>query len=133
MLAEELGVSNRVFFTGGEGRVVDYLSRMSVGCLSSLSEGFSNAILEYMAVGLPVIATDVGGNREAVVDGETGFLVVERTPEAFARPLIALLENEDLRTRMGAKGLARCLANFQLDHTIRELEDYYGTLVRTAR
>jgi glycosyltransferase involved in cell wall biosynthesis len=131
-LAEELGIRERVFFTRGEGKVIDYLSRMSVACLSSVSEGFSNAILEYMAVGLPVVATDVGGNREAVLDGETGFLVLERTPEAFAQPLIALLENEDLRRRMGDNGLSRCLANFELGKTIRDLEDYYIALVRAA-
>ena len=78
-LAEELGISDHVFFTRGEGRVVDYLSRMSIACLSSESEGLSNAILEYMAAGLPVVATDVGGNREAVVDSETGFLVREHS------------------------------------------------------
>ena len=131
-LARELGIGDRVFFTRGEGRVVDYLSRMSVACLSSESEGFSNAILEYMAAGLPVVATDVGGNREAVLDGETGFLVRERTPEAFAQPLIELLRNENLRRRMGTNGLARCLANFERDKTIRDLEDYYAALVRAA-
>jgi glycosyltransferase involved in cell wall biosynthesis len=131
-LAEELGIRDRVFFTRGEGRVIDYLVRMSVACLSSESEGFSNAILEYMAVGLPVVATDVGGNCEAVLDGETGLLVRDRTPEAFARPLIELLKNEDLRRRMGANGLARCLAHFERGKTIRDLEDYYAGLVRAA-
>jgi glycosyltransferase involved in cell wall biosynthesis len=131
-LAEELGISNRVFFTRGEGRVVDYLSRMSVACLSSLSEGVPNAILEYMAAGLPVVATDVGAIGEAVVDGETGFLVRERTPEAFAQPLIDLLGNEDLRRRMGANGLARCLSNFERGKTIRDLEAYYAALLRAA-
>ncbi len=106
-LAEELGIGARVFFTRGEGQVIDYLGRMSVACLSSLSEGFSNAILEYMACGLPVVATDVGGNREQVIDGATGFLVRERSPEAFARPLIELLENEELRLKMGKNGLER--------------------------
>ncbi len=132
-LADDLGISSRVFFTRGEGRVVDYLSRMSVACLSSRSEGVPNAILEYMAAGLPVVATDVGGIAEAVVDGETGFLVHERTPEAFAQPLIELLRNEDLRRRLGAQGLARCLANFERGKTIRDLEDYYAALVRAVR
>jgi glycosyltransferase involved in cell wall biosynthesis len=131
-LAEELGIHDRVFFTRGEGRVIDYLARMSVACLSSESEGFSNAILEYMACGLPVVATDVGGNRELVVDGETGFVVRDRTPEAFARPLVELLENEKLRQRMSASGLARCLSNFETSKTIRDLENYYSGLIRRA-
>ena len=127
-LADELGIHDRVFFTRGEGRVIDCLARMSVACLSSESEGLSNAILEYMAAGLPVVATDVGGNREAVLDGETGFLVRERTPAAFARPLIELLQNEDLRVRMGKNGLARCRSNFEMGQTIRDLENYYSAL-----
>ena len=129
-LAAELGIRDRVFFTRGEGRVIDYLARMSVACLSSASEGFSNAILEYMAFGLPVVATDVGGNREAVLDGETGFLVQERSPEAFAEPLIKLLEDNDLRHQMGTNGLARCLANFEAGTTTRNLENYYSVLIR---
>lgn len=109
--------------------MIDYLARMSVLCLPSESEGFSNAIREYMAVGLPVVATDVGGNREAVVGGETGFLVRERTPEAFARPLIELLDSEDLRRRMGANGRARCLSTFEMGKTTHDPEDYYAALV----
>ena len=54
------------------------------------------------------------------------------TPEAFARPLIELLENDELRRRMGAHGMARCLANFEIGKTIRDLEDYYFALVRAA-
>ena len=85
-----------------------------------------------MACGLPVVATDVGGNRELVIDGETGFLVRERTPEAFARPLVELLENEKLRLRMGKNGLERCLSNFEVGKTIRDLENYYLGLIRRA-
>ena len=72
-LSTELGIGDRVFFTMGEGNMMDWLARMSIGCLTSISEGFSNAIMEYMAAGMPVVAIDVGGNRDAVVEGETGF------------------------------------------------------------
>lgn len=124
-LASSLGIRSRVFFTKGEGRVIDYLARFSVACLTSQSEGFSNAILEYMALGLPVVATDVGGNAEAIVEGETGYLVADRTPEAFAAPVIRLLEDDALRASMGAKAIARCRENFEIDRTIRVLEDYF--------
>jgi glycosyltransferase involved in cell wall biosynthesis len=83
-LAVELGINDKVFFSEGRGVVEDYLRRMSIGCLTSQSEGFSNAILEYMASGLPVVASNVGGNSEAIADGETGYIVRERTPEALA-------------------------------------------------
>jgi len=125
----ELGIGDRVFFTQGEGNVMDWLAGMSIGCLTSISEGFSNAIMEYMAAGLPVVAINVGGNRDAIVDGETGFLVPERTPEAFAKPLIELLRNEKLRATMGAKGFQRCTELFEVGKTIGQLEDFYESLM----
>ncbi len=128
-LASELGIRERVFFTQGEGNVMDYLVRMSIGCLTSFSEGFSNAIMEYMAAGLPSVAIDVGGNRDAIIDGETGYLVQERSPEAFARPLIELLRNEPLRASMGDKGFQRCVENFEVGKTIGQLEEFYESLV----
>ena len=129
-LAAELGIGDRVFFTQGEGNMMDWLSRMAIGCLTSISEGFSNAIMEYMAAGMPVVAIDVGGNRDAVVDGETGYLVPERSPEKFAEPIIKLLRNDELRASMGAKGFERCLQLFEVQKTIGQLEDYYRSLLR---
>jgi glycosyltransferase involved in cell wall biosynthesis len=132
-LASELGIRDRVFFTQGEGNVMDYLARMSIGCLTSFSEGFSNAIMEYMAAGLPSVAIDVGGNRDAIIDGETGYLVAERSPEAFARPLIELLRNDKLRIGMGEKAFQRCVENFEVGKTIGQLEEFYKRLVSNAR
>jgi glycosyltransferase involved in cell wall biosynthesis len=132
-LAQELGIAERVFFTQGKGKVVDYLSRMCIGCLTSHSEGFSNSIMEYMAAGLPAVATAVGGNLEAIVDGKTGYLVHERTSEAFAKPLIDLLENEGLRKQMGELGYVRCAENFEIGKTIRSLEDFYLSLAASRR
>ncbi|MCL4401856.1 MAG: glycosyltransferase [Acidobacteria bacterium] len=128
-LAAELGIGNRVFFADGRGAVPDHLRRMCIGCLSSRSEGFSNAILEYMAAGLPVVATDVGGNGEAIAGGETGYLVRERTPEAFARPLVELLCDEDRRAAMGRRSFERCRERFEINAGIRRLEDYYRSLL----
>jgi glycosyltransferase involved in cell wall biosynthesis len=129
-LANELGIADRVFFTRGDGNMMDWLSRMSIGCLTSISEGFSNAIMEYMAAGMPVVAIDVGGNRDAVVDGETGYLVPQRSPEKFAEPIIKLLRDEGLRASMGAKGFDRCRQLFEVQKTIGQLEDYYRSLLR---
>jgi glycosyltransferase involved in cell wall biosynthesis len=132
-LAAELGIGDRVFFTMGEGNMMDWLARMSIGCLTSISEGFSNAIMEYMAAGMPVVAIDVGGNRDAVVEGETGFLVPERSPEAFAQPIIRLLRDEPLRAKMGDAGFVRCSELFEVQKTIGQLEDYYRALLAEKR
>jgi L-malate glycosyltransferase len=127
-LAEELGISGRVTFTDGRGEVADHLRRMSISCLSSASEGFSNAILESMAAGLPVVATDVGGNAEAIEDGVTGYLVGDRTPEAFARPIVELLRNRVRLDEMGHRALERCRERFEIGGAVRRLENYYRAL-----
>ena len=132
-LSSELGIRERVFFTQGEGKIMDCLARMSIGCLTSISEGFSNAIMEYMAAGLPAVAIDVGGNRDAIVDGETGFLVKERSPEAFAKSLIQLLRNEELRASMGEKGFQRCVEKFEVEKTIGQLEEFYESLIDSRK
>jgi glycosyltransferase involved in cell wall biosynthesis len=131
-LAAELGIGRKVFFTDGRGAIEDYLPRMSVACLSSRSEGFSNAILEYMAAGLPIVATDVGGNAEAVSDGETGYIVRERTPEAFAAPVIHLLESENVRAAMARRALDRCRRLFSMDAYGERMREYYRSLARPA-
>jgi L-malate glycosyltransferase len=129
-LASELGIGSKVFITDGRGSVPDALHCMSIGCLSSSSEGFSNAILEYMAAGLPVVATDVGGNREAIEHGVTGYIVPDRTPESFASPIIELLGNEARRRAMGRAGYERCRRLFDMDVAVREHEKYYERLAR---
>lgn len=129
--AEELGISPAVFFSNGRGAVADYLRRMSIATLSSESEGFSNAILEYMAAGLPVVATDVGGNGEAIQHGETGYLVQGRDPEMFAAPIIELLQNDDRRRSMGKHSLERCRNFFSMEAFTSRLENYYRDLAQT--
>ncbi len=128
-LAAELGIAERVFFTDGSVVVPDYLGRMAVGCLSSKSEGFSNAILEYMAAGLPVVATDVGGNAEAVEHGVTGYIVPHGDPAALAEPIIQLLTDERRRAEMGRRSLQRCREKFEIAAVVRRYEDYYQALV----
>lgn len=126
--AVELGIRGRLYFSKPGHPVVDYLARFDVACLTSKSEGFSNAILEYMAAGLPVVATDVGGNAEAIEEGVTGFLVAERTGDALAAPMVRLLRDETLRREMGQRSWERCRDRFEMNHCIREFERYYRSL-----
>ncbi len=128
-LAAELGIRQNVFLTNGQGSVPDYLARMSVACLTSLSESLPNAILEYMAAGLPVVATDVGGISELIQDGVTGYLVRTRTPEALAGPIIRLLTDDALRARMGRSSLERGSTEFDLDAAVKRLQDFYSGAV----
>jgi glycosyltransferase involved in cell wall biosynthesis len=78
-----------------------------------------------MAAGLPVVATDVGGNSEAIADGETGYLVRDRTPEAFAEPIIRLLECENLRAAMGRRARERCRSLFSIEVYGERMRQFY--------
>ena len=78
-----------------------------------------------MATGLPVVATDVGGVAELVRDGVNGFLVRTRTAEAFAEPIIRLLQDENLRAAMGLRGLERARTEFEIAASVARLEQFY--------
>jgi len=132
-LAVELGIGEQTFFIGRTERVADLLAASDVCVLSSQAEGFSNSILEYMAAGLPVVATDAGGNRELIVDGRTGFLVRERTPGAFAAPILQLLRDGVMRSAFGRAGLERCQEMFEMSVAVQNTQQYYEQLITNVQ
>ena len=91
-------------FTGRCASVPDLLAASDICVLSSQAEGFSNSILEYMAAGRAVVATDVGGASEAIVEGQTGYLVKSGDDRTMAERIISLLKDPDKRRAMGAGG-----------------------------
>src|ERR1043165_3358870 len=103
-LARELGLSQSCLFIGRCASVPDLLTASDVCVLSSQAEGFSNSILEYMAAGRAVVATNVGGASEAIVEGETGHLVNAGDDRAMAERLVSLLRDPDKSRRMGLNG-----------------------------
>jgi glycosyltransferase involved in cell wall biosynthesis len=132
-LSEQLNISRHVEFSPLGASVPEALGKMSVACLSSESEGLPNAVLEYMAAGLPVVATDVGGVPELVEDNVTGFLVRKRTPEAFAEPIIRLLQDPGLRLAMGKSGRERAEKELDIAAAVRRLETFYFDAVTKTR
>jgi len=102
---------------------------MDVGCLTPGSnEGFSNAVLEQMAVGVPMVVTDVGGNSEAIVDGESGRLVRAFDSAALARALIDLYLNPMCREAMGHSARRRIEEKFSLQQMCAEHANLYRLL-----
>ena len=103
-LAPELELEESCLFIGRCANVPDLLTASDICVLSSQAEGFSNSILEYMAAGRAVVATNVGGASEAVVEGETGHLVKSGDHQAMAERIIELLRDPARRVRMGLNG-----------------------------
>lgn len=98
-----LGLETAVLLTGDRGDVPALLPAFDVFAATSRNEGYSIALLEAAAAGLPAVASDVGGNREIVQDGSTGLVVTDRTPEVFARAFESLAAAPEVRARMGAQ------------------------------
>jgi glycosyltransferase involved in cell wall biosynthesis len=128
-LSAELGLGDAVCFHGFQMDVRPFLVGADAFVLSSVSEGIALTLLEAMAAALPVVATDVGGNREVVVPGETGFLVPARDPAALARALITLLSDPMRASQLGAAGRARVTTEFALDATVAAYESLYSELL----
>ncbi len=118
----DLGLVNHVKLDGklSQDLVVEALQKSDVFILSSLSEGISNALLEAMSCGLPVVTTDCGGMTEAVSDGVEGFVVPIRDPAAMSDKLLKLARDQDLRQRMGRAGRERVLAEFNSQSQIED-------------
>jgi glycosyltransferase involved in cell wall biosynthesis len=96
---------------------------------TSVTEGFSNVLLEAAASGLPLVATEVGGNPEMIVPGENGCLVPVAQPEQVAEAALALAGNPDLRRRMGARSRELVKQRFSLDSMVRQHEHLYERLL----
>jgi glycosyltransferase involved in cell wall biosynthesis len=134
-LAAQLNLGDRVIFTGERNDVPQLLQEINLSILPSLSEGLSNALLEAMAAGLPVVATNVGGNPEVVQHGRTGLLVPARDSAALGQAIIRILESPELARQFGKAGFERVRNHFSLTATVRRTENLYLELLeeRTGR
>jgi glycosyltransferase involved in cell wall biosynthesis len=129
LVAERHGVSERVRFLGRREDVAMCLAEADIFVLMSRYEAFPLSILEAMRAGLPVVASDVGGVSEAVVEGETGFLIPRGNGSSLQDRLRTLVEQPELRRRMGSAGRARFLAGFTRERMVeRTLEVYEQAL-----
>ena len=124
-----LGLESRIVFTGFRSDVRELLSEATISVLPSLSEGTSNTLLESMAAGIPVVATNVGGNPEVIEDAVSGLLVPPRDSAAIAAAVGRLLEDEDLALRLGQAGMRRVSELFSLSGSVQQTEHLYQRLV----
>jgi glycosyltransferase involved in cell wall biosynthesis len=126
----DLITKGQVVFIAGKTDVLPLLYDAYVGVLVSHpeihAEGCSNSLLEYMACSLPVICGESGGNREVVIDGDTGFIIPPRNPTALAEKLSLLREKPDLAHRMGVAGRERILRHFSVEKMVKGYIEAYN-------
>lgn len=127
-LVGRLGIERSVIFTGVRTDVPNFLRVATVGTLTSETEACSNALLEYSASGLPVVATDVGGNCEIVLEGRSGYLVPPGQAGPLAERLIELLKDPARAARMGQAGQTHVEQRFSLNRAVEQYEKLFENL-----
>lgn len=116
-------------FLGKRSGIESLINAMDICILSTFTEGISNSILEYMALGKPVIATKGGGTMEIVKDKQTGFLIEPSNPEELAGKVEVLLNEPLLRMKMGSAGKERIMKEFSIDQMVNKYIERYTMLV----
>jgi L-malate glycosyltransferase len=127
--ARELGMQENFMFLGRRSDIPDLLASCDIAVLPSRAEGLPNAILEYMAAGLPAVATGVGGNAELVQDGVTGLLVPAEDSDALSSALVRLLRDPELAKQLAFNGQKVALENYSFERLIREVDALYTELL----
>ena len=125
----EVGISDLVWMAGDRDDIPELMQLMDIFVLPSLAEGISNTVLEAMATGLPVIATNVGGNPELINDGENGRLITVGDGQSLASAMGDLIDDSDVRNQMGQNGLHRVRSTFNWPKTVNEYLSVYDELL----
>lgn len=128
-LTKNLSLNDDVIFTGWRDDIKDIMSIFDILVMPSQAEGLPNTILEAMALCKPVVATNVSGPSEIVIDGKTGFLIPPNNPSALAEAILKLLKNGELAASMGEAGRKRVERLFDIRKTVRQLEQIYEEIL----
>lgn len=129
-MVQDLGLTGRVHWMGSVEDVPTLLATADIALLTSHEEGFSNAIIEYMATGLPAIVTDVGGNAEAIAHNEVGLVVPPRDPVALSEAILRLAQDPALRHRFGTAAKALARSRYSLEACVENYMALYRRLLR---
>ncbi|HBN79330.1 MAG TPA: glycosyltransferase family 1 protein [Planctomycetaceae bacterium] len=124
-LARELGIDKHVTFVPNLYGFQEALKAMDIFCLPSIKQGLGTIMLEAMALGRPVVASNVGGIFTAIKDNETGFLVPHSDSESLAEKLVYLLQNPEEARKIGEAGRIQVGKNFRIDQSVGHIADLY--------
>jgi glycosyltransferase involved in cell wall biosynthesis len=127
-LVNTMGLDDKIHFLGFRENIDSYMTACDLFVLPSLFEGMPNVVMEAMASGKAVVATDVNGARELMMDEETGIIVPPANPEALAESMGRLLDDDKLRFDFGQNGRKRVRDHFTVSRMIDQLEDYFSAI-----
>jgi glycosyltransferase involved in cell wall biosynthesis len=125
----QLGLGEHFVFLGRRSDITEILASCDVGILPSRTEGMSNALLEYMAAGLPVVASRVGGSSEIVQAGVTGLLIPPEDSPALGKAILKLLRDEKGTRKMGLAGQEFVAQNFSFERLVQNVDQLYTELL----
>ena len=130
-MIEELELTDKVKLLGYRSDIPDLLSEWDIYVQSSLWEGLCLTVVEATASGLPIVATDVGGIPESVIDGYNGFLVPPKDPKALADKIIKLIDSPELRKTMGERSRKIAEEKYSLENMVKKIEELFDILIKT--
>jgi len=128
--ASELHLGKHIHWVGECENISGKLKRSDIMIACSHEEGFSNSILEGMSASLPIIATDVGGNSEAVTDNQTGFIVPVKSPKLLSEAILTLATSDELRKKFGQAGRLRVEKYFSIEACVINYKYFYEEVFR---
>jgi glycosyltransferase involved in cell wall biosynthesis len=129
----DLGLSQNFIFLGSRGDVPRILASCDIAVLPSRAEGLPNAVLEYMAAGLPTVVSRVGGSEDLVQDGISGLLVPPEDSAALSAAFLRYLRNPDEAHQIAQRGREFVVNNFSFERLVREVDELYTALLRRGR
>jgi len=127
-IVKTAGLENDVYLLGYQENTVCFLKGADVAILPSRSEGLSNSLVEYMFAGLPIVATDVGGNREALEDGRCGRLVQPANPAALAEAIVEIFNGGDTTRALGLAARDSAIRRYKQESIVQAYRELYWNL-----
>lgn len=131
--ASAMGIENKVIFAGWRSDVPQLINTFDIFVLSSLNEGMGRVLVEAMAMGKPIVASDIGGIPDLVKDGANGILFPPRDVDAMAEAILKLLLDRELRRKMGNEGKKLAYPAYDTSVMVRKIEGLYEKLLRGER
>jgi len=123
-------LTEKFLLPGRYENIIPCLAAFDIAVLVSSSESFSNVLIEYMAAGLPIVASDVGGNSEAIVDNESGLLYRLANPDELVKSVTRIINDRELTDKLKTNARKRAWENYRKEEIIQQYEDYYSALVK---